>query len=188
MKKLLVCAWLALGMAWAQVAPADWRRPFAAHRVVGNVYYVGTYDLACFLIVTPGGLALINTGLADSAPLIFKSIGEAGFRFEDIRWLLTTQAHYDHVAAMAEIQKLTGARVLATTADAALLEDGGKSDFHWGADYGYAPVKVNERLTDGQKLTLGGVAITVHVHSGHTRGSASYSLTVKERGRDYRVL
>ena len=139
MKKLLVCACLALGMALAQDAPAEWRRPFAAHRIVGNVYYVGTYDLGCFLIVTPEGLALINTGLADSTPLIVKSIGEAGFRFEDIRWLLTTQAHYDHVAAMAEMQKLTGARVLATVADAVLLEDGGKSDFHWGADYRYRP-------------------------------------------------
>jgi len=180
---------LALVSAGAQNdAPADWRRPFQAHRIVGNVYYVGTYDLACFLIVTPRGDALINTGLADSTALIRKSVNDLGFKFEDIRWLLTTQSHYDHVSAMAEIARLTGARVLATEADARLLEDGGKSDFHFGATYNFAPVKVSERLSDGQKLNLGGVEITVHLHPGHTRGSASYSLTVPEGGRNYRVL
>jgi metallo-beta-lactamase class B len=111
-----------------------------------------------------------------------------GFKITDVKWLLTTQAHYDHVEAMAEMQRLTGARVLATTADAAALESGGKTDFHWGAEFSYAPVKVSERLTDGQKLNLGGTEITVMVHAGHTRGSASYALTVHEGSRDYRVL
>jgi metallo-beta-lactamase class B len=188
LRALAACVCLAAGIAMAQDPPEEWRRPFAAHRVVGNVYYVGTYDLACFLITTPQGHALINTGLRDSAPLIRKSVTDLGFKFEDIRWLLTTQAHYDHVAALAEVQKLTGAKVLATAPDAAVLEDGGKSDFHWGAAYNYAPAKVSERIADGQTLNLGGVELTVHLHPGHTRGSASYALTVKEGGRDYRVL
>src|SRR5207247_1924942 len=102
-----------------------------------------TYDLACFLITSPRGHLLINTGLKDSAPLIRKSITDLGFKLEDVHWLLTTQAHYDHVEALAEMQRLTGARVLATAPDAVALEDGGKSDFHWGADYTYAPVKVD---------------------------------------------
>ena len=169
-------------------SPEEWRRPFAAHRVIGNVYYVGTYDLACFLIVTPQGNILINTGLEDSAPLIRKSMTDLGFKLEDVRWLMTTQAHYDHVAAMAEMKRLTGARVLASQADAVLLEDGGKSDFHFGPEYGYAPVKVDERIADGQKLRLGGVELTAYVHGGHTRGSLSYGLTVHEGGKDYRVL
>jgi metallo-beta-lactamase class B len=168
--------------------PADWSRPFAAHRIVGNVYYVGGWDLASLLITTPEGHVLVNTGLSDSAPAIQKSIADLGFKIEDVRWLLTTQAHYDHVEAMAEVKRLSGARMLATAADAVLLEDGGKSDFRWGADYPYAPVKVDQRISDGEVLKLGGVAITVHLHPGHTRGSASYSLTVREGGRDYRVL
>jgi metallo-beta-lactamase class B len=187
-RKLLwgaLSAMLALG---AVESPAEWRRPFAAHRVIGNVYYVGTYDLACFLVVTPSGNILINTGLADSAPLIRQSIAGLGFKLEDVRWLLTTQAHYDHVAAMAEMKRLTGARVLASQADAVLLEDGGKSDFHFGPEYGYAPVKVDERIGDGQKLRLGGVELTAYLHAGHTRGSMSYGLTVNEGGKDYRVL
>jgi len=181
------------GMLWAMTAfgatPAEWSRPFQAHRVVGHVYYVGTSDLACFLIVTPQGNILINTGLADSVPLIRKSISDLGFRLEDVRWLLTTQAHYDHVAAMAEIKRLTGARILASEADAVLLEDGGKSDFHFGAaEYNYAPVDVDDHIKDGQKLKLGGVEITAYLHAGHTKGSMSYGLTVREGGRDYRVL
>lgn len=95
----------------AVTAPADWSRPFAAHRVVGNVYYVGTYDLACFLIATSQGNILINTGLAESAPLIRGSIAALGFKVEDVRWLLTTQAHYDHVAAMAETETVDGCTV-----------------------------------------------------------------------------
>jgi metallo-beta-lactamase class B len=176
-------------LAWGAVeSPAEWRRPFAAHRIIGNVYYVGTYDLACFLIVTPEGSILINTGLADSAPLIRKSVADLGFKLEDVRWLLTTQAHFDHVAAMATMKRLTGARMLASPADAVLLEDGGKSDFHFGAEYNYAPVKVDERIGDGQTLRLGGVELTAYLHAGHTRGSMSYGLTVNEGGKPYRVL
>lgn len=176
---------------WAQGAvtsPAEWSRPFEAHRIVGNVYYVGTYDLACFLIVTPQGNILINTGLADSVPLIRRSITDLGFKLEDVRWLLTTQAHYDHVAGMAEMKRVTGARLLASPQDAALLEDGGKSDYHFGREYNYARVKVDERIGDGQKLRLGGVELTAYLHAGHTQGAMSYGLTVNEGGKAYRVL
>ena len=189
MKRILLWAALAAMLAQGAVdSPAEWRRPFAAHRVIGNVYYVGTYDLACFLIVTPQGNILINTGLADSAPLIRQSVTGLGFKLEDVRWLLTTQAHYDHVAAMAEMKRLTGARMLASTADAVLLEDGGKSDFHFGPEYGYSPVKVDQRIGDGETLRLGGVELTAYLHAGHTKGSMSYGLTVHESGKDYRVL
>jgi metallo-beta-lactamase class B len=189
MKRILLWAALAAMLAQGAVnSPEEWRRPFAAHRVIGNVYYVGTYDLACFLIVTPRGSILINTGLADSAPLIRRSVTGLGFKLEDVRWLLTTQAHYDHVAAMAEMKRLTGARMLASTADAVLLEDGGKSDFHFGPEYGYSPVKVDQRIGDGETLRLGGVELTAYLHAGHTKGSMSYGLTVHESGKDYRVL
>ena len=113
--------------ALAQPNP-DWTRPFPAHRVVGNVYYVGTYDLACFLITTPKGNILINTGVDGSVPLIRSSIESLGFKLKDTKILLTTQAHVDHVAGMAELKQLTGAKLLATDGDAPVLEDGGKSD------------------------------------------------------------
>ena len=174
--------------ALAQPNP-DWTRPFPAHRIIGNVYYVGTYDLACFLITTPAGNILINTGVSGSTPMIASSIESLGFKVKDTKILLTTQAHYDHVAGMAEMKRLTGAKMFATVGDTPELEDGGKSDYLLtGPQYEYAPVKVDRKLKDGDKVSLGGVDLIVYSHPGHTRGSASYGLTVAENGRNYKVL
>lgn len=87
----------------------DWSRPFPPAQIVGNLYYVGTYDLASFLITTPDGHILINMGTYGSVPMIRSSIEALGFDFEDIAVLLATHAHYDHVAGLAEIKRLTGA-------------------------------------------------------------------------------
>src|SRR5260370_17567586 len=105
---------MALTLTCVAADPPEWRQPFAAHRVVGNVYYVGTYDLASFLIVTPAGNVLINGGLGDSVPLMQKSVAGLGFQWKDIRWMLTPQAHFDHVAACAEIQRTPAPIVLDT--------------------------------------------------------------------------
>ena len=177
-------------VACALAQPPDgFTTPFPAHRVVGNVYYVGTYDLACFLITTLDGNILINTGIDGSVPLIRSSIESLGFKFKDTKILLTTQAHYDHVAAMAEMKRLTGAKMLATDGDAPVLEDGGKSDYLFtDPKFKFAPVKVDGRIKDGQKISLGGTELTAYLHPGHTRGSVSYGLTVAENGRNYRVL
>ncbi len=88
--------------------------------------------LRATLITTNDGNILINTGLAESVPLIRKSIETLGFKFSDIKILLTTQGHYDHVAGMAEIRKLTGAKMIVQKADSSVLADGGNSDFIFG--------------------------------------------------------
>ena len=162
----------AIATACLAADPPEWRQPFAAHRVIGNIYYVGTYDLASFLIVTPAGNVLVNGGLADSVPLMQKSVADLGFQWKDIRWMLTTQAHYDHVAAFAEIQRTTGAKVLATAADAALLEDGGKSDFHFtAAEYHYCASQSGGAARRQAGLEIRQDGITVRLHPGHTKGS-----------------
>jgi metallo-beta-lactamase class B len=167
----------------------DWTRPFPAHRIVGNVYYVGTYDLACFLVTTPRGNILINTGVQGSAPMIQSGIESLGFKVKDTKILLTTQAHYDHVAGMAAMKRLTGAKFLATDGDAPVLEDGGKSDpLFTTPEFRFEPVRVDARIKNGQKITLGGTELTVYEHPGHTRGSASYALTISENGRTYHIL
>src|ERR1700744_5302028 len=89
----------------------EWAKAYPPFRIAGNLYYVGTYDLACYLITTPKGNILINTGLAASATIIKESIKSLSFKLADIKILLTTQAHYDHMGAMAEIKKLTGAKM-----------------------------------------------------------------------------
>lgn len=167
--------------AFAQADPA-WRKPFPAHQIAGNLYYVGTEDLACFLLTTPEGHILVNTGLADSTPVIRESMKSLGFRLEDVRILLTNQAHFDHVAAMREVQKISGAQVYATEADAPVLEDGGKSDPYLGRTYWFAPVKVSRKLKDGDVVALGGTELKVVVTPGHTMGSVTYTTTVTDGG------
>jgi metallo-beta-lactamase class B len=174
-------------LAMAQENPG-WRRPFSSHKIAGNLHYVGTEDLACFLFTTPAGHILVNTGLVDSTPLIRESISKLGFKIEDIRILLTTQAHFDHVAAMKEIQQISGAKVYATEADAPVLEDGGKSDPFLGAAFYFEPVKVDRRLKDGDVVALGGTELEVILTPGHTKGSVCYSTTIEDAGQKRNVL
>ena len=167
----------------------QWSQPYTPFRIVGNVYYVGTYDLACYLIVTPQGNILINTGLAASATTIAENIKTLGFKLSDTKILLTTQAHYDHVAALAAIKQQTGAKMMADAKDADVLEDGGRSDYELGRlGVSFEPVKVDRRLSDGDEIKLGDTRIVMLHHPGHTKGSCSYLFDVKDEKKTYRVL
>jgi metallo-beta-lactamase class B len=187
---LLFITLSALAQQAKDIAADEWTRPFPPFRIVGDLYYVGTYDLACYLIVTPAGNILINTGLAGSATQIRGNIETLGFHFADTKLLLATHAHFDHVSAMAEVKRLTGARLAATEAEVTLFESGGKSDFRFGEDRTawFQPVHVDEKLRDGQKVGLGGTELTVRLSPGHTKGAASYEFTEADGGREYRVL
>ncbi len=168
----------------------QWRQPFPAFKLIGNVYWVGTYDLSTYLIATDAGHILINTGFTETVPEIRKGIEELGFDFDDVEILTATHAHFDHVAALAELERMTGARVMMSEADAVLLEDGGRSDFRFGddPDTNFEPVRVDRRLADQDSIELGGVTLTAHHHPGHTKGATTFTLTVSEAGRDYRVV
>ena len=179
---------LAAPVAGLQAQNADWTRPFPGHRVIGNLYAVGTYGLGVFLIASDEGHILINTGLEDSTPLIRENIESVGFRLEDVRILLTMQAHWDHTAALAEIKEITGAEMWATSGDGRVLEDGGFSDPHFGGRVSFRPVAVDRIISDGEIIELGEIRLRVHEHPGHTEGSSSYSMQVSENGRDYDVV
>lgn len=170
-------------------APEEWTRPYEPFRIAGNLYYVGTYDLACYLVATPAGNILINTGLAASALLIRHNIEKLGFNFKDIKILLTTQAHYDHMGAMAQIKKLTGAVLMVDEKDGPQVADGGISDYAMGI-YGrtFEPVKPDRLLKDHDTITLGNTQLEMLHHPGHTKGSCSYLLSVKDNKRTYKVL
>ena len=192
MKRLSFLALLAAS-AWAQQSVPDnpdWHKPFPAFHVLGNIYWVGTYDLSSYLITTPAGNILINTGFPDSVPMILAGVEKMGFKFSDIKILTATHAHADHVAGLAEIKRLTGAKMLMYADDVPVLETGGKADFRFGDDaqMRFEPIKVDQQLKDGDKIALGGTELTVHHHPGHTKGATSFSLNVREGGRDYRVL
>lgn len=172
----------------APTGPANWREPFPGHRVIGNLYAVGTAGLGVYLITSDEGHILINTGLADSVPLIRANIEAVGYRIEDVRILLTQQSHFDHTAALAQIRELTGAQMWATRKDARVLEDGGLSDPHFGGEVTFAPVQVDRIIEDGEVIELGDIRLQVHLHPGHTEGSSSYSMQVRENGRDCDVV
>ncbi|MEQ8205316.1 MAG: subclass B3 metallo-beta-lactamase [Woeseia sp.] len=174
--------------AAAQDYPPAWDEAFPGHRVVANLYSVGTFDLSAFLLTSGDGHVLINTGMKGSTALIRDNIEALGFRLDEVKILLTNQAHFDHVSAMAEIKELSGAQLWATAPDAKLLEDGGFSDPLFGGSETFRPVSVDHIISDGDVITLGETKLTVHEHPGHTAGSTSYSLRVHENGRDYNVL
>ena len=186
-RALLVSLCLALPAAAQQ--NTEWRQPFPAFKLVGNVYWVGTYDLSTYLITTDAGHILVNTGFEDTVPLIVAGVEQLGFKMADVKILLATHAHGDHVAGLAELKRLTGARMMMSEADAVLLEDGGISDFRFGDGRtpSFDPVQVDRRLKDQDKIELGGVTLTAHHHPGHTKGATSFTFSVREGGRDYRV-
>jgi metallo-beta-lactamase class B len=166
----------------------EWFKPYEPFRVAGNLYYVGTYDLACYLIVTPQGNILINTGMAESVPMIRKNIETLGFRYRDIKILLTTQAHFDHVAGMAEIKKETGAKMMVQEEDSLVMTDGGKSDFLFGGRSTFVPLSVDQVFHNGDTIKLGDSKVIVLHHPGHTKGSTSFMVDVKDEKRSWKVL
>lgn len=167
----------------------EWSAAYQPFRIAGNLYYVGTYDLASYLITTSKGNILINTGLAASAPMIKANVEALGFKFSDIKILLTTQAHFDHMGAMAAVKKMTGAKMMVDAGDSAVLRDGGKSDYAMGNDtMFYQPVKIDRILHDKDIIKLGDMQLTMLHHPGHTKGSCSYLFDVKDEKRSYKVL
>ena len=115
----------------AQATP-DWTEPFPPFRIAGNLYYVGSKDLASYLVATPQGHILINSDLETSVPLIRASVEKLGFKFSDIRTLLISHAHWDHDGGSAAIKAITGATYMVMDGDAAVVESGGKTDFQYG--------------------------------------------------------
>jgi metallo-beta-lactamase class B len=169
--------------------PSEWSKPYQPFQIAGNLYYVGSYDLACYLVVTPQGNILINTGLASSLPMIKANIEALGFKLTDTKILLTTQAHHDHMGAMAAIKKITGAKMMVDEKDADVVADGGNSDYAFGGNGStYEAVKVDRLLHNGDTIKLGNMQLVMLHHPGHTKGSCSFLFDVEDKQRHYKVL
>ncbi len=167
----------------------EWTKEIKPFRMAGNLYYVGTEDLTSYLITTPEGHILINTGIAESAPIIKKNIAKLGFRYSDIKILANSQAHFDHVGAMAQIKKETGAKVYINEYDAPVIADGGKSDYAMGGEHElFDPFKADVILHKRDTISLGGTKVIAIHHPGHTHGSTAFLFDVKDDKNTYRVL
>jgi len=160
--------------AFAQPAEqrAKWNGPREPFRIAGNLYYVGTSGLSAYLIAGPRGHVLIDGALPESAPLIAANIRKLGFRLTDVKYLLSNHSHVDHAGGLAELKRLTGARMISSAADKPDLEAGttiGRTDI---ADF--PAVKVDRVVGDGDRVTLGPIALTAMLTPGHTKGATSW--------------
>lgn len=167
-----------------------WNEPAEPLKVVGPVHFVGTQGLSAWLIATPEGHILLNTGMPGSGPLIAASIRRLGFKPEDVKVLLAGHAHVDHVGGHAYLQTLSGARVATMAREVDLIQSGGKLDFHYGArpEFAFDPVKVGQVLHDGETLSLGGVTLTALLTPGHTKGTTTFTTKVVDGGKAYTVV
>lgn len=160
--------------------------PFPPHRVAGNLYYVGSEKLASYLITTPKGHILINSCFAATVPLIQASVKKLGFRFQDVKILLTSHAHNDHVEGNALVRRLTKARVYVMEGDEGIVRTGGKGDFQY--DSSWEPCPVDRVLKDGDTLKLGDVVLTARKTAGHTRGCTTWTMNVRDGGKTLRAV
>jgi metallo-beta-lactamase class B len=187
---LLVVGVLGCGVAGMAASHPEWRRSETPFRIAGNLYYVGSEDLAAYLVATPEGLILINGNLASSPMQIRASVEKLGFRLEDVRILLTSHAHYDHCAGLAELKRLTHAQVMVMDGDVATIESGGRKDFNYGQDATmyFPPVKVDRVLHEGEIVALGGTVLTAHKTAGHTPGTTTWTMDEPMSGRVMHVV
>jgi len=165
-----------------------WNTPTEPFRIVGNIHYVGTEGLASYLITSPQGHVLIDTGLPEANPLIKANIEKLGFKLADIKYLLNTHAHLDHTGGLAELKQATGATMLASAADKPLLEGGYYPGQESETLLAFPPVKVDRIIAEGDKVTLGDVTLTALMTPGHSPGCTSWTTRVKEDGRDVSVI
>jgi metallo-beta-lactamase class B len=174
----------------ANAANPDWTTPQKPFKIAGNIYYVGSKDLASYLITTPQGHILINSSLTASVPLIRSSVEALGFHFSDVKILLISHGHWDHCAGSALIKKLTGAKYMVMDADVPTIESGGKKDFYYGTDTSslYPATKVDRTLHDGDKVRLGDAVLVAHKTAGHTKGCTTWTMKVTEKGKTYNVV
>ncbi len=159
-----------------------WTTPIAPFRIADNLYYVGSEDLASYLVVTPRGDILINSSLESSPPLIRKSVEQLGFHFSDIKILLISHAHGDHDAGSAEVKRLTGAKYMVMDGDVPVVESGGAKDFQYPKGT-YPAAKVDRVLRDGDEVRLGGAVLVAHKTAGHTRGCTTWTMRAPLNGR-----
>lgn len=168
--------------------PPDWTRAIAPARIAGNIHYVGTADLGAYLISGDDGLVLLDVPMAENVPLILDNIRTLGFDPADIRILLNSHAHFDHAGGMADVKKLTGAKVYLSAADAALAARGGLDDFAFGDRVPYAPFTADAIIRDGEVVRLGKIEMTAILTPGHTKGCTTWKTTAIEDGRELDVV
>ena len=189
----VLCAIVAfLYPKWQEATRNGGQKPVEPFQMAGNLYYVGANDVTSYLITSPQGHVLIDGGYPGTAKMIMANIAKLGFKITDVKVLLNSHAHYDHVSGMAEIQKASGAQVWISEPDADVVANGGANDRSlgrlWFASYlpilRYPAPRVSHRFNDGAKIRVGPIELTAHITPPHTPGCTSWSFLVRDRDRD----
>jgi len=196
MRNAVLLVFLSSVMVWAQTSPLSPEQRATFHgrqseavepfRIVGNIYYVGARNIASYLITTPEGHIMIDTGTKEMHDVVRTNVAKLGFKLQDIKILLSGHAHFDHVQGHAAMKKLTGAKVMAIGEDARALSAG--TDLSPLGDEGWEPVKVDRVLKDGDTVKLGGTTLRAVWTPGHTPGCTTWTTRVEEKGRPYSVV
>jgi metallo-beta-lactamase class B len=187
---LAVALTLTMGASSMAAHAIDWYAPQDPFVVYGDTHYVGTHGISTVLITSRAGHILIDAGPTDAAPTIADHIRKLGFKVEDIRLILVSHAHMDHVGALAALQRMSGAEVLAAPDSVPVLRTGraDPADPQAPGLDAMAPVARVRAVRDGQKVRLGPLAVTAHLTPGHTRGGASWTWQATEGGRTVDVV
>ncbi len=176
------------GRAQMRELEAKRMKPLAPFRILGNLYYVGASDISAFLLTTPAGHVLLDSGPVEMLPMLERNVAALGFRLADVKLLLNSHAHYDHCGGFAEVRRRSGARILASEADGDEMARGGRGDFAYGDDYPFEPVSPDRRIQDGERVQLGGVTLTAMLTPGHTRGCTTWLTRIEEDGAGHDVV
>jgi len=176
--------------SFSQYTPAvpEWNQPVEPFRIAGNIYYVGVSDITSYLITSPKGHILIDSGFRETVPQIQKNIVKLGFKLEDVKIILNSHAHYDHAGGLAELKRLTGATFYASQKDAEILARGGLDDPNYFDRFPFEPVKADKILKNEEKIKLGGSVLTANLTPGHTPGCTTWTTTVKEANQSLHVM
>ena len=158
----------------------DWDELFPPHRIADNLYYVGSKGLSTYLITSSKGHIIINPSFERTVPIIRASVEKLGFKFSDVKIILSSHAHDDHVGGTALLQELTGAKVYVMEGDDKVVSSGGKGQYLYKADW--KPCKVDKVLKDGEEITLGEAKLRAHLTPGHTPGNTTWTMQVTDQG------
>ncbi len=163
-------------------------------QIASNLWWVGHSEVGSFLITTSEGLILMDTTSTEHAPWVMDNIKKAGFKLEDIKYILNSHPHEEHIGGLAQFKKaLPNAKIVTSAGTAAIIASGGKSDFRnmiqgdEHADY-FEPVQVDATIGDMEELKLGDVTLVAHITSGHTLGATTWTMTVTDNGKDYNAV
>ena len=164
------------------------KAPYAPFHIIGNVYYVGSAGLACYILKTAKGEILLDSGYPDMASQIEDNIKQLGFQLSDVKILINSHAHIDHGGGMGQLKMDTGAQLVAMAEDAPYFENGGHNDVLFGDRSTFPPVHVDRVIHDGDKVKLGGTELTAHRTPGHTPGNTTWTTEVKDGGKSYATV